>query len=141
MSSTCPHLEEGKKERQEEGKTLLNTTATEQRTAKAELTTAADLVADGLTEQTALEFIAHRKRKRSPLSPRGWQGIKREAAKAGWLLEDAVVEALARGWTAFKADWVKADATRNGHHGKAEPDFFAGVRAMAARRAGQEGEQ
>lgn len=64
------------------------------------------LTADGLTEQTAVEFIAHRKRKRAPLTQRAWDGIKREAVKAGWGIEDAVCKALERGWQSFDASFV-----------------------------------
>lgn len=64
------------------------------------------LVLDGLSEQTAQEFLAHRKRKRAPLTPRAWSGIKGEAVKAGWSLEDAIVKTMARGWQSFDATFV-----------------------------------
>lgn len=66
----------------------------------------AALMADGLTEQTAVEWLAHRKRKRAPLTQRAWDGIKREAGKAGWQLEDAICKALERGWQSFDAAFV-----------------------------------
>jgi hypothetical protein len=64
------------------------------------------LAADGLTEQTAVEFLALRKRKGAALTPRAWDGIKREAAAAGWPVEKAVAKCLARGWTGFEAAWI-----------------------------------
>ena len=34
-------------------------------------------------------------------------GILREADKAGWLLNDALIEIVARGWIGFNSDWVE----------------------------------
>jgi uncharacterized protein YdaU (DUF1376 family) len=68
------------------------------------------LVADGLTEQTATEWLAYRKRKKADLTPRAWQGFKSEADKAAWTYEAAVIKAMSRGWTGFEADWVKGEA-------------------------------
>lgn len=67
------------------------------------------LVADGLTEQTASEFMQLRKRKRAPLTPTAWDGIKSEALKAGWPIEAAIRKSLARGWQSFDASWVAND--------------------------------
>jgi uncharacterized protein YdaU (DUF1376 family) len=74
----------------------------------------AALVADGLTEQTATEWLAYRKRKKADLTPRAWQGFKSEADKAAWTYEAAVVKAMARGWTGFEADWVKGESMQSG---------------------------
>jgi hypothetical protein len=63
---------------------------------------------DGLTEETANEFLALRRKKGSPLTPRAWKGIQEQAAKAGWSNEDAVAKCLARGWTGFEAEWVQS---------------------------------
>lgn len=57
----------------------------------------------GVTEQVASDFIAMRKAK---LTETAITGIKREADKAGFTLEDALKECVARGWQGFKADWV-----------------------------------
>lgn len=65
-----------------------------------------DLVEDGLTEQTAVEFLALRKRKRAPLTPRAWDGIKAEVLKARIPVEQAICYALTRGWQSFQADWL-----------------------------------
>jgi hypothetical protein len=76
---------------------------------KARPLTTADLMADGLTEQTAIEWIAHRKRKKATLTVRAWEDIKAEASRAGWTVEQAVIKALSRGWTGFDAKWVQED--------------------------------
>jgi hypothetical protein len=67
---------------------------------------AADLVAEGVSEQVAREYLELRKRKRATLSPTALEGLKREAESAGWSLEQALRECLERGWTGFKASWV-----------------------------------
>lgn len=58
------------------------------------------------------DFLELRKAKRAPLSNTALAAIEREAAKAGWSLNDALAESAARGWQSFKADWVKEK--RNG---------------------------
>lgn len=69
--------------------------------------TTGQLQADGLSEETADEWLAHRKRKGSPLTPRAWASLKAEVSKAGWTLEDAVQKALGRGWTGIEAEWLR----------------------------------
>jgi hypothetical protein len=68
---------------------------------------AKDLVSDGLTEETAAEWLAHRKRVKAPMTPRSWDGIKKQAVLAGIPLEDAVLMSLRNGWRGFEASWVK----------------------------------
>lgn len=58
------------------------------------------------------DFLELRKAKRAPLSNTALAAIEREAALAGWSLNDALAECAARGWQSFKADWVKEK--RNG---------------------------
>lgn len=53
------------------------------------------------------DFLELRKAKRAPLSNTALAAIEREAALAGWSLNDALAESAARGWQSFKADWVK----------------------------------
>ncbi len=52
-------------------------------------------------------FKKLRKAKKAPLTDTALQGIKREADKAGWPLEDALQECCVRGWQGFKAEWVQ----------------------------------
>jgi uncharacterized protein YdaU (DUF1376 family) len=66
-----------------------------------------ELVADGLTAETAAEWLAHRKRVKAPMTPRSWSGIKNQAVLAGIPLEDAVLMSLRNGWRGFEADWVR----------------------------------
>jgi hypothetical protein len=78
-----------------------------QNTARVTALSSADLVADGVEENVAQEFIAMRAKKRAPLTPIAWTGIKAEAKKAGWELQDAVAKCLARGWQGLEAEWLR----------------------------------
>lgn len=60
-----------------------------------------------VSESVWIDFVAHRKAKKAPLTETALSGIIREADKAGWGLEEALIETCARGWQSFKADWVK----------------------------------
>ena len=64
---------------------------------------------DGVSSQTWEEFVKLRKAKRSPVTNRVVEGLKNEATKIGWTLEQALSECLLRGWQSFKADWVKVE--------------------------------
>jgi hypothetical protein len=91
-----------------------------------------DLQADGLTQQTAEEWLVHRQRKRAKLTPRAWEGIKAEAVKAGMSNEAAVCKAMSRGWTGFEAQWVLSERQSHGppqgrHAGFAAKDYREGV--------------
>lgn len=66
----------------------------------------ADLIERGVTDQVATEFLAIRKRKKAPLSALALEGIENEAKAAGWALDAALRECVARGWQGFKAEWV-----------------------------------
>lgn len=80
-----------------------------QKTTRVAALSSSDLVAEGVDEETAVEFLALRTKKRAPLTPKAWEGIKDEAGKAGWSLQDAIAKCLARGWQGFEAAWVKSE--------------------------------
>jgi len=73
--------------------------------------TSAPVVAkpDEVTDQTWTDFVAHRKLKRATVSDTVLDTIKREAQKAGWSLDAALRECVARNWQGFKSEWVKPD--------------------------------
>lgn len=96
VTSRCDHREEEKREEKE-------------KTTRASTLSKSDLIADGLTEQTAADWLTHRLKKKAPLTATAWTGFKREAAKAGWSLQDAVEKAMARGWQGFEAAWVATE--------------------------------
>lgn len=69
---------------------------------------------DGVEQDIWNDFLDHRKAKRAPLSNTALAAIEREAAKAGWPLNDALAEIVARNWQSFKAEWVE----NNGNNGR-----------------------
>lgn len=92
-----PREEKSREEKKEEQKTT---------PAPSAWVPSSELVADGLPESLASEWLAHRKARKAKLTPLAWAGFKSEVSKAGWSVEDAVRKAIARNWTAFEADWV-----------------------------------
>lgn len=60
-----------------------------------------------VNEQVWKDFVAMRRSKRAPISETALAGIKREADKAGWSLNDALAECAARGWQGFNSTWVQ----------------------------------
>lgn len=68
--------------------------------------TSAPVCPQGVSEQVWKDFLAVRKAKRSPITETALLAIDKEAGKAGWSLEKALSECVARGWQSFKAEWV-----------------------------------
>lgn len=64
------------------------------------------LVAEGVDNQTASDFLKVRKAKRAPLTITALEGIKREAEKAGITFTTAVKICVERGWQGFRHDWA-----------------------------------
>ena len=62
------------------------------------------------------DFVQVRKSKKAPITDSAIKGIEREARKAGWSLEKALVECCARGWAGFKAEWVNKDQGNKTQH-------------------------
>lgn len=62
---------------------------------------------DGVTQSVWQDFVSLRKAKKAPLSQTALDGIVREAGKAGMSLQAALETCCARGWSGFKADWLK----------------------------------
>lgn len=82
--------------------------------------TVAELIACGLTQETAEGFIAHRKAKKAKLTALAWKGFTNEVAKAdGWTNEAAALKAIARNWISVEAPWLTgSSATAGGHVNK-----------------------
>jgi uncharacterized protein YdaU (DUF1376 family) len=62
---------------------------------------------DGVSEDVWKDFMIHRKAKKAPVTKTAVAGIKREAEKAGLDLQQALETIVNRGWTGFKAEWIK----------------------------------
>lgn len=79
---------------------------------------------EGVSIQVWQDFKKSRKAK---LTQTALDGIQREANKAGWTMEAALMECCARGWRGFKAEWVADKATPNQPKTFAERDREAGI--------------
>lgn len=60
-----------------------------------------------VSDQVWRDFKRHRIKVGHPVTETALLGIVREAEKAGWSLEDALIELIQRGWRGFKASWVE----------------------------------
>ena len=64
-----------------------------------------------VSDQTFNDFLVLRNAKNAPITRRAMDGIRREAAKAGITLEQALTECCERNWLGFKAEWyLKANS-------------------------------
>lgn len=68
---------------------------------------------EGVSLSVWEDFEKLRKTKKAPITETAINGIKREAEKAGWTLEQALSECCARGWQSFKAEYVKQKGKQN----------------------------
>ncbi|WP_287952113.1 hypothetical protein [Diaphorobacter sp.] len=64
-----------------------------------------DLVAEGVEQQHAEDWLTVRKAKRAPLTRAAWDDLKAEATKAGITPADAVKVSATNSWQGFKATW------------------------------------
>lgn len=64
------------------------------------------LAENGIVGQLADDYIAIRLAKNAPLTATAMEGLKREAAKAGMTLEQAITYSTEQGWQGFKAEWL-----------------------------------
>ena len=93
---------------------------------------------EGVTDSVWPDWLKLRKEKKAAVTQTALDGIQREAAKAGVSLQVALETCCARGWTGFKADWLKDKAEAKSF---AEKDYdFKRARweAMTGRTPGQE---
>ncbi len=68
---------------------------------------------DGVSQEVWESFLQQRKASRAVVTPTVVKKIAQEAQKAGWSLENALAECVARGWRGFKADWVAEKQAKN----------------------------
>lgn len=102
------------------------------KTPKPEPVPIETLIAAGLDEQTAAEFVAHKAAVKAPLTPRAWADHQREAAKAGWTAKEAAEKVLAKQWKGFESTYVANESRPvNGSH---VPTFRERDEARAAER-------
>jgi hypothetical protein len=74
--------------------------------------------------QVWLDYMEVRRAKKSPITESAINQLRAEADKAGWSLNEAVMECCSRGWLGFKAEWVnkagKQQALENSNQQAAE---------------------
>lgn len=83
------------------------------RAAPPALVSVSDMVAEGVDQQHATDWLVARKTKDLPLTPTAWEQTKAEAVKAGLTIGAAIQMVAANGWAGFKATWIaSAEAPR-----------------------------
>ena len=93
---------------------------------------------NGVTDSVWQDWLSLRKTKKAAVTQTAIDGIAREASKAGVSLQTALETCCARGWTGFKAEWLKDKAEQKSF---AEKDYdFKRARweAMTGRTPDQE---
>lgn len=78
---------------------------------------------DGVTDIVWQDFIDLRKAKKAPISQSALDGIAKEAGKAGITLQAALEMCCMRGWTGFKAEWLKDKDAGQKSFAEKEYDF------------------
>lgn len=78
---------------------------------------------ESVSDQTWIDFLAHRKTKKSNLTQTALNGIINQARIAQMPLEDVLVEMITRGWVGFKAEWI--NQTKGKPNGKTKSDIIA----------------
>lgn len=73
-----------------------------------------DLVAEGINEQHARDWLKVRKTKKAPLTRTAWDDLNREALKAGISAATAVAICARKSWQGFNASWNWRDEPANG---------------------------
>lgn len=66
---------------------------------------------DGVSIQVWADFIKHRRVLKAPITDTAINGFRREAAKAGMSLEQALITSIENNWRGFKAEWIKTPQT------------------------------
>jgi len=87
---------------------------------------------EGVSQSVWQDFVSHRKANKASITQTAISRIASEASKAGWTLEQALSECVARGWRGFKAEWVaeKQTATQ-----KAQANMHELTRGLTAPKA------
>ncbi|CAL1778216.1 replication initiation protein [Acinetobacter phage vB_AbaS_Silvergun] len=67
------------------------------------------------------DFVKLRKAKRASVTQTAVDGIRREANKAGYTMEQAIRTCCERGWQGFKAEWVAGNNQQNNGSNHAQP--------------------
>lgn len=82
---------------------------------------------DDVSEEAWQSFLTLRRAKKAPVTATALAGLRREADRAGLTLQQALEQCCARGWTGFKADWVKGDQQPLTKRGEAAQSLMRGL--------------
>ena len=77
----------------------------------------------GVTDTVWQDFVSLRKSKKAPISETALNGIIKEAGKAGISLQAALETCCSRGWSGFKAEWLKDKDAGQKSFAEKEYDF------------------
>lgn len=72
----------------------------------------------GVDAQVAKDWLSLRVKKRSSSTQTAFDGVVREAKKAGMSLDDVIRKCCERGWAGFEADWVRPQARESPQQSK-----------------------
>ena len=78
---------------------------------------------DGVTDIVWQDWLTLRKAKKAAVTQTALNGIIKESGKAGISLQAALETCCARGWTGFKAEWLKDKDTGQKSFAEKEYDF------------------
>lgn len=105
----------------------------------AQLVTAEDLVAAGVKQQHAEDWLTVRAKKNLPLTPTAWSDVKNQAEQAGLTVGEAVRQATVNGWGGFKSSWLSRGAGPPGQQqGTRTTKFSAAAADIFGRSTDQE---
>lgn len=86
---------------------------------------------EGVEPQVFADWLAVRRAKRAgPVTPTVLAGMRREAAKAGIGLQDAIAHCCVAGWQGFRADWYLRDRQPVARGTAAEHKHSAAAKAI-----------
>lgn len=68
---------------------------------------------EDVTPEVWRDYEHHRRSKGAPITETVIGAMRREAAKAGWSIEEAIMETILRNWQGFKAEWVQGNDRGN----------------------------
>jgi uncharacterized protein YdaU (DUF1376 family) len=68
---------------------------------------------DGVSESVFNDYKKLREKKKAPITETALKGLEREAKKADLSLQSVMELCCERGWSGFKAEWIKVEETKS----------------------------
>lgn len=97
----------------------------------------------GVSEQTAMDWMAVRKAKRAVNTLTAYNQVKAEIEASGKAAEECIKAAVLRNWCGFKASWLNDQQSSSPKHEEQEPapSTMEYIREIRARREKEDREQ